>query len=308
MYVASSTSSLFNYQRENISREAVLKRYALLYDNILFDRRGCPIGRGDIAETLAEFISMLICEGETLEDRKKLGKDKDFSKLFVDCWDVVDNAEKFNSEVFSTIDEDIQKRIGEFSHQEVRRVNGLPEDSYKYDIDDVKEINGDLFIDIGVNKLLLEQGIELVPSYSPIVGRALKNEYEHNGIECHSLFNSDILVPDFDSLSWGEIIDLREDKYLKAFREVVFGIATTSDDLDPALVSKVQGDLWELVADAKPNLARTFLSGILGNLPSPTVLNPIGVASALKDANDARKLESKYGHVFFINNMRVTKS
>lgn len=307
MYVASSTSSLFNYQRDNISPEAILKRYALLYDNILFDRRGCPIGPGDIAETLSECISMLICEGGTLEERKKLSKDKGFSNLFVDCWDVVDNAEKFHYEVFSTIDEDIQKRIGEFSHREIRRVNGLPEDSYKYDIDDVKEINGDIFIDIGVNKLLLERGIELVPSYSPIVGRALKNEYDHNGIECHSLFNNDILVPDFDSLSWGEVIDLRGDKYLKAFRETVFGIATTSGDLDPALVSKVQGDLWELVADAKPNVARTFLSGFLGNLPSPTVLNPIGVASAVEDVIEARKLEKKYGHIFFINNMRVAK-
>lgn len=307
MYVASSTSSLFNYQREGISREAVLKRYALLYDNILFDRRGCPIGPGEIAETLSECISMLICDGETLEDRKKLGKDKDFSTLFVDCWDVVDNAERFNSEVFSTIDETTQKRLGEFSHREIRRVNNLPEDSYDYDIDDVKEINGDLFIDIGVNKLLLEQGIELVPSYSPIVGRALQNEYEHNGIECHSLFKNDLLVPDFDSLSWGEIIDLRQDKYLKAFRNVVFGIATTSEDLDPALVSKVQGDLWGLVSDAKPHMAKTFLSGFLGNLPSPIILNPIGIASAVKDIHDAKKLEERYGHVFFINNMRVAQ-
>jgi hypothetical protein len=307
MYVASSTSSLFNYQRENISREAVLKRYALLYDNILFDRRGCPIGPGEIAETLADYVSLLICEGSTLEEMKILGKNKSFSSLFVDCWDVVDNAEKFNSEVFSTIDEDIQQRIGDFSHKEIRRINGLPEDSYDYDIDDVKEINGDLFIDIGINKLLLERGIEIVPSYSPIVGRALQNEYKYRGIECHSLFEEDVLVPDFDSLSWGEILDLREDKYLKAFRKVVFDIATSTNNVEPALVARVQSDLWNLVSDAKPNVARTFLTGILGNLPSPIVLNPIGVGAAIKDTYDAKKLEAKYGHVFFINNMRVRR-
>lgn len=308
MYVASSVSSLFNYQRENISREGVMKRYALLFDNVIFNRKGCPIGPGEVADNLAECVSMLIHQADTLQERKKLGKDKEFAKIFIDCWDFVEDAGKFESNIPSAIDESIHKRLGKFCHAEIRRINGLPDDSYNYDIDDVRELNGDLFTDIGINMLLLEQKADLVPSYSPIVGRALENEYQHSNVACHELFTSDLLVPDFDALSWGEIIDLRGDKYLKAFRKVIFDLATTSTDLDSSLINKVQSDLWGLVSDAKPNVAKTFLTGLLGNLPSPTILNPIGVGAALKDTYDARKLENKYGHVFFVHKLRSSES
>jgi hypothetical protein len=308
MYVASSVSSLFNYEHENISREGVMKRYALLFDNVIFNRHGCSIGPGQVAQNLAECISMLIHEADTLQERKKLGKNKEFAKIFVDCWDFVVDVQKFESKVPWALDQNVRERLGEFCHAEIRRTNGLPHDSFKYDIDDVRVLNGDLFADLGIHKLLLEEGIDLIPSYSPLVGRALQSEYLHNNIECHDLFSNDILVPDFDALSWGEVIDLRNDKYLKAFREVIFELASTNKDLDSSLVTKVQSDLWNLVSDSKPNLAKTFLTGIIGNLPSPIILNPIGIGAVLKDTYDAKQLEEKYGHVFFMHKLRSVKS
>ena len=308
MYVASSISSIWNFHRENISREGVMKRYALLYDHVIFNRRGVGIGPGEMASSLGECVSMLINPGETLADRKSLGKNKAFCDIFVDCWDFVSDANRFESDVHTVVDESVNNRIGEFCHQEIRRINGLNDDSYAYDIDDVKELYGDLSTDLGINQLLLREGVELVPSYAPIVGRALSNEYSHQGIECHNLFNSDILVPDFDALSWDEIIDLRSDKYIHAFRKVVFDLARSNPDVNEALVNKVQSDLWKLVSESKPNVLKTFLTGFLGNLPSPTILNPIGVGSLIKDTYKENKLNNNYGHVFFIQGIRSSEN
>ena len=78
MYVASSLSSIWNYHREGLSREGVMKRYALLYDNIIFNRRGIGIGPGEIASSLGEAVSMLINPAQTLAERRSYGKTRRF--------------------------------------------------------------------------------------------------------------------------------------------------------------------------------------------------------------------------------------
>lgn len=39
--------------------------------------------------------------------------------------------------------------------------------------------------------------------------------------ECHDLFGDDLLIPNFDELSWAQIIELRGDKYIEAYRNMV---------------------------------------------------------------------------------------
>ena len=304
MFVASSSSNIFNYLHEGISPENVLKRYALLFDNVIFNRDGCPIGKGQLASTLGEYVSMLISEASTLAGRRQLAKDKGFSKIFIDCWDIVKDAKAFQDNLPTAIRSDVLNRIGTFCHQEIRRLNNVEQDSYSYDIDEVRVLYGDIYGDIGVNQLLLNENIEVIPSYCPLIGRALSDEYKVQGIECHDLFKEQVLVPNFDELSWGEIIDLRNDKYVKSFRDVIYEISEKGQSLNKGLVSKVQNDLWSLVADEKPNITKSFLTGVIGNLPSPTIVNPIGVFAACKDVYDATQSEKRYGHVYFVHNLK----
>ena len=303
MDVISSIPSLFNFQREGISGDGLMKRYAILFDHVIFNRYGAPIGDFGI-ESLAEVVALLISTGESIAKRRSLGANKRFQDIFVDCWDVVRDAERFESMKYKVIPEEAQKRISEFCFSEVRRQKGLPANSYAFDIDDVKELSGDLYSDIGLNILAKAEGLDIVPSYSPIIGRALENEIVLANEQCHELFSGGLLVPDFDCLSWDEILELRQDRSVKAFRKAVYELMGSGVPLDDALQKRVQDDLWRLAADVRPNVRQSVLAGIGSNLPSPTFVNPIGVGMALKEIWDARTRENEYGHVFFIQNIR----
>lgn len=307
MDVISSIPSLFNFQREGISRDGLMKRYAILFDHIIFNRHGAPIGDFGI-ESLAEVVSMLISTGDSLKDRTSLGKNKRFQKLFVDCWDVVKDAERFESMRHGVVPEDARSRLSKFCFSEVRRVNSLPADSYAFDIGDVRELSGDLYADIGLNILAEAEGLDVVPNYSPLIGRALENEVALENGQCHELFNGGLLVPDFDNFSWDEVLELREDKYVKAFRIAIYELMKGGASLDDALQQKVQADLWELAADMRPKVRQSILAGIGSNLPSPVVVNPIGVGLALRDIRDNRIRENRFGHVFFIQSARQRRS
>lgn len=306
MDVISSIPSLFNFEREGISRDGLMKRYAILFDHIIFNRHGAPIGDFGI-KSLAEAVSMLISTGESLSERHSLGANKRFQSLFVDCWDVVRDAERFESMKYEVIPEVVQKRLSEFCFSEVRRKNDLAADSYAFDIDDVRELSGDLYADIGLNILAKAEGLDIVPNYSPIIGRALENEIAIADGQCHELFSGGLLVPDFDCFSWDEVLELREDRYVKSFRTAVYKLMGSGAPLDTTLQHQVQTDLWGLAADVRPNVRQSVLAGIGSNLPSP-IVNPIGVGLALKDIWDSRKRENKYGHIFFIQSMQRLRS
>jgi len=302
MNVISSIPSLFNFQREGISRNGLMKRYAILFDQIIFNRHGAPIGDGLIG-SLSEFVSMLILPGDDYQERLSLGRNRRFKNLFVDCWDMVHDVNRFELMRFQIVPAEAQARLSDFCFSEVRRANNLPSESYEFDIDNVNELSGDLYADIGLNLLAVAEGWDVVPSYSPIIGRAIANETQFSGGQCHELFNGGFLIPDFDEFTWDEILELRDDKYVKVFRNVVYELMGNGVSLDSSLQQRVQADLWRLAADARPNVRQSVLAAIGSNLPSPLVVNPIGVGLALKDIRDNRERENKYGHVFFIQKM-----
>ena len=55
-----SIPGLYNFKREGISPSGLLKRYAILFENVIFNRHGAPIGKGEMADSLAEFVSLMI--------------------------------------------------------------------------------------------------------------------------------------------------------------------------------------------------------------------------------------------------------
>lgn len=301
-------SSIFNFERENISRIGLMKRYALLFDNIVFNRYGAPVGRTGICNTLGEWVAMLVAPGDTPNERKKLGKNKAFSEMFIDCWDIVENPEEFEYKKFQILDKETQDRIGNFCFSETRRVNNLPHDSFEFDIDEVNALSSDINSDIGLNLLALSEGIDIIPSYSPIISRALNNEIQKNGGESYDLFQSDLVIPNFEDFSWDEILELRSDKYIHSFRTVVYDLMKKNVNLDISLLEKVQSDLWSLAEYVKPNVGKTYLEAIGANLPSPIIVNPVGVAMSLRDIYQARQIDKKYGHIYFVQKLKNIQS
>ena len=78
--------------------------------------------------------------------------------------------------------------------------------------------------------------------------------------------------------------------------------------VDELLQAKIQRDLWQLASDVEPNVRQSLLGAIGSNLPSPIVVNPIGIGLALKEVFESRLRAKKFGHVFFVQKMRTLKT
>ncbi|MFQ6334005.1 hypothetical protein [Methylophilus sp. 3sh_L] len=306
MDAISSIPSLMLFEKEGISIEGLMKRYAILFDKVIFNRRGAPYEVFGINH-VAELVSIFLTPQGSLTQRKALGSNKKFRELFVDCWDVVSDADKFEADRYAVINDLPLDGLGDFCFAEIRRENNLSEDSYDFDIDDVKILSGDLYADIGLNFLAVSEGLDVIPNYSPIIGRALTNEITKRNGQCHDLFGGDLLIPNFDSYSWDEILELREDRHIKAFRKVAVDAMEGSKPLDTAIEQRVMSDLFRLARDVKPDVTHAVLNGVGSNLPSPLMVNPLAIALSMKDVKDNMDRDKKYGHVYFIQGMRERK-
>lgn len=106
-------------------------------------------------------------------------------------------------------------------------------------------------------------------------------------------------IPSFASFSWNQILELRRDPYVKAFRaKVVDLVAKRSSDnesdvqtLDVELIET----LWKITADLKPTPTRVIRTGLD---PLLSIFGALfGLASQWQHAR-------KYGWVFFLENAR----
>lgn len=65
----SSFSNVINFKRSNISTQGIYKRYAILFDKIIFNRYRCPIGTQDLFTSLPEYISTFASDEEDLKQK-----------------------------------------------------------------------------------------------------------------------------------------------------------------------------------------------------------------------------------------------
>lgn len=305
MKIISSLSSLLNFERENVALDNLFKRYALIYETVIFNRWGAPIGSNDPFKTVAEFLSVRISSNKNdFPNRMKLAQEKAFRDIFVDCWDIVPNAENFEKRRRKYHSNNEHNDLSQFCFKEIRRQNALPADSFEFDINDVNVLAADLRDDVSINLLAESEGFGTTPNYSPLIERAYSNEISSSGSSLHELFENGILIPDFGDFSWSEILELRNDPTIKQFREIVFKIIDEDGEIDSNFTARIQKDLWNLAKEIKPDIKKSFLSAIATNIPSSFLINPCSVYSFVKEIHDERKMLDKYGHVFFIQRMR----
>ena len=105
MEVYSSFSNVINFKRSNIPIQGIYKRYAILFDKIIFNRYGCPIGDHDLFTSLPEYISTFASDEEDFKQKLNLSKNKKFQDLFIDLWDLSENPEKLNYEASEYVSE-----------------------------------------------------------------------------------------------------------------------------------------------------------------------------------------------------------
>ena len=70
MDVYSSFSNVINFKRSNISIPGIYKRYAILFDKIIFNRYGCPIGNHNLFASLTEYTSTFASDEKDLKKKQ----------------------------------------------------------------------------------------------------------------------------------------------------------------------------------------------------------------------------------------------
>lgn len=111
------------------------------------------------------------------------------------------------------------------------------------------------------------------------------------------------LIPDFGRLSWDHILKLRDHRMHEKFRQ---WYASQHDRLaDSKLRNAVQDEimnaLWKLALKVEPNVKRTAITALIGNLPTgPIPFNPVGIGTSVADVMTDVNRQRTQGWLFWL--------
>lgn len=302
MQVYSSFPNIMNFQRSNISMTSIYKRYALMYDEIIFNRHGCPIGDGSFFSSLPEYISSIVSDESELPKKLALGKNNKFKNLFIDMWDIVDDPENVHTEARNYISENDQIEISNFSWGRNLIDEEMGIQNHRREYKAAAIVGSDITSDLGFNFLLKEKLDSFKVNLAPVISDVFKSTQETSNI--NSLFTTDLIIPNFEALSWDQILELREDNYIKEFRKKIMSLSNSNEKMDEALSRELTTSLWSLADQCKPNMSKSILEVVLSNLPSPTIVNPFGLYCGVKNVIDTKKNKDEHSWVYFVQSMK----
>lgn len=290
-----------NFARSGIDINSIYKRYALLYDEVIFNRHGCPIGGHNEFFDVASYIGYAFAHQGNMSEGKKLGKNKAFKSLFVDMWDVFDNPEDLPYLASSYISPDVAQKVLGYSWFQNALDQNLGIYNHHREHKAAANVASDISSDMAFNLFLADKLTDFNMSLAPVIGKAFSSS--HNIDSELNLFTTELVIPNFESLTWDQILELRQDKYIKSFRSKVFKNVGTGIHPDETLHKNLEQDLWYLAEQAKPNIEGRLIEMFLSNLPVPSAVNPFSYFYGAKSlAQGAENLEKSW--VYVVQHMR----
>lgn len=284
-------------------RTVLLKRAALLYDHILIPTpMGVPMRRQQFLRLIGS-PSVKELDPETATPH--------YQNLFLHESDVLREPESYTNYVWASDDNDLWRKGGDEYHTHVSGLVGEREiEQFGDQYEAMKFYLPTISMDLKAYYFLVEAvpgACPLVtPHHAATIERFRRVEPEQPERICKQLF--DVTVPDFGTLSWATIIDLRSDRFVKDLRRRIAELAPSqsvgSEPDDNALRTLVDSSLWDFVARNEPQLTRTVLGAVAGNLPLPLPFNPIGLISAASDAVSEITMKRKFGWLMFIARLK----
>jgi hypothetical protein len=290
-------STIENFARDDISASVLLKRLSILFDNVVFNSMYCPIGENDFFKTQSDFLSRIL--SDRFEESSKLSKNKKFQKIFINCNDFIEDEEKFERGMRDSVPEEIINRIFSYAYKKE-----MPEGEIIH-TREFKLLCGDMWRDIQLYSSFRNIEPNIAGNLSSNFGHVITDFSKNEGLLLNELVSNSTMIPDFGDLSWDQIIELREDKYIFKFRKKVEEtLKTSQSSLSSTIDRDIISGLWDIATYAKPKIGMTVLDGILTNLPSPLIVNPYGVYKSVSEVIDKKKSIEHNGWVFFIQNAR----
>lgn len=296
MVAVTSTSQVLNARvvdRKNMA--PMLKRAAVLCDRVLLDTSTAgPLG-GDFERLAINSAFGGAAEGIDLMAERQ------FRKLLLRMEDLSDRP----AEILTAIrDGDRDPLLEEVATDYVLTLPDADIAPFTRSVADYKargslrlELLDDLRRPLALRGWLPNPIGILGPMHQDVLRTALRDA--HSPLDTlHELVPTAMF--DVGALSWREVLRLRTSAHLHDFRRTIQDLEGAS----PEEVSRRwRQDLEEIAVFTKPSLAKTLVSGFLGNLPFGE-LNPLGVGQSIMDYFRADELTRRFGWVYFVLDAR----
>ncbi|EKA7356915.1 hypothetical protein OL322_004495 [Vibrio vulnificus] len=301
MKVYSSFPNKMNFARSSIDIDSIYKRYALLYDQVIFNRYGCPIGDRDELPDVPSFIACTVAHRGDRDKGLQLGRNREFKDLFVDMWDFFEDPQEIHDQSKNYISSDIAHQVSDFSWYQNAFDQEMGIYNHHREYKAAAIVGADISSDIAFNLMLSDKLPDFNMSLAPVIGQAFTSS--HNIDNELNLFTTELIIPDFETLTWDQILELRQDKYIKSFRNKVFNNVGTGVHPDESLHKSLEKDLWYLAEQAKPSIEGRLIEMCLSNLPLPSAVNPFSYFYGAKSlAQGAANVEKSW--VYVVQHMR----
>lgn len=147
----------------------------------------------------------------------------------------------------------------------------------------------------------LEHVLAAVRHWNPLEDKLFRNAKEESPTQ-----TLELLIPDFERLSWDEVISLRKNRFYDLFKEWYAKQCVRLDAGAGADVVEQEAfaALWKLTKEVQPNVTSTVVKGIIGNLPIPIAGQIYGIGSAAMDVYTDISLKNRYGWLFWLSEAR----
>lgn len=287
-----------------------IKKALILFDKLLL----IPSGLGDIGATNA-----IITKEEYLSHidiNHPFCSSKEFQKMFLLDRDFFQDTEKLHKEIHYNKEDDLwMGPQGDIYVDWVRQYVDKVSDkdiSAGDKLEMEKMFIGNISYDYKMLSYTMKLSNDFSGLFSELHEQALRATL-NSGIKANDKViksTGNINYFDFANLSWESIIELRNSEFTKNFRIKIIELAEKYSNEDNP--DQFSNDLTDYIEDSKfdfigkkiPKTRQSILTGIGSNLPSPILINPIGVASSISDINKNKKIKNEFGWLIFIQKTR----
>lgn len=307
--------SLNLYSETNEDNPAnFLKRNAVLFDKLVL----VPLGIGSL-DGSGLFTKETFLNAYSKEDIKYK---KEFSEIIFNIEDFVSSEDELknyynpkNMEV-SMWGGDNSSRYIDFIMKYVQEKNGYtkPDIQSREHKKELEYYIGTVSMDFQVLTEASMKFSDFSGLYSELHEKAYIATYGTNRYisKNNNVINSveDINHFDFGTLSWDEIIILRKSEFVNDFRKKVwewtqkFNTDTSSAEIEAKIDKYIDDAKFDFIEKRKPNLIKSILTGILGNIPLPIPINPISIYSSGQQVLSDYKSRKEFGWLLFIQKAR----
>jgi len=306
------------FLHSDISKEpypALLKRAIVLFNRLLFIPEGIRIFK-DIKESQARVKYMnYVSHSDDINVLDRL------SEIILLDSDVFENPEKLQKEILESrlegreddlwLNPATSENYCDFVRQLVNDI--LPKSSsISEKWEKQKYFIGNISYDYKLLTFLSKASPEFSGLYTELHEAAVLATLKETMVSDRTVISQieEINHFDFAELSWQEILELRESDFADDFRKIVsewvaeFSSSSSLIECQARLDRFIDDAKFDFIERNKPNLKKTVMGGILGNAPSPIVINPLGIASSIKRVHFESKLKKDFGWLLFINKAR----